>query len=149
MNPQQNPNTLCFILFHESESGWVAVLTDSQIASCNSQLAIFRGQLLNQYLYQGKEYRTEDGLNLYDFHARQYDPALGRFLAVDPAGQFSNPYLGMGNNPVVGVDPDGKWVNYVLGGVVRAIQGYMIAQNNPEMSGLKGALTYDIKNFMK
>ncbi|MDH5380605.1 MAG: hypothetical protein OEW75_07130, partial [Cyclobacteriaceae bacterium] len=110
----------CFILFHESESGWVAVLTDSQIASCNSQLAIFRGELLNQHLYQGKEYRTEDGLNLYDFHARQYDPALGRFLAVDPAGQFSNPYLGMGNNPVVGVDPDGKivWMPVIIAAAV-------------------------------
>ena len=29
---------------------------------------------------------------------------------MDPARQFASPYVGMGNNPVVGVDPDGEWV---------------------------------------
>ena len=27
---------------------------------------------------------------------------------MDPARQFASPYVGMGNNPVVGVDPDGR-----------------------------------------
>lgn len=62
----------------------------------------------NRFLYQGKEWQTELGLNLYDFHARQFDPALGRFLAVDAASQFSSPYLGMGNMPIMGIDPDGN-----------------------------------------
>lgn len=30
-----------------------------------------------------------------------------RWLAPDPAGQFYSPYLGMGNNPINGTDPDG------------------------------------------
>ena len=63
----------------------------------------------NRFLYQGKEWQTELGLNLYDFHARQFDPALGRFLAVDAASQFSSPYLGMGNMPTYSVDPDGNF----------------------------------------
>ena len=32
-----------------------------------------------------------------------------RWLSPDPAGQFHSPYLGMGNNPISGVDPDGQW----------------------------------------
>jgi len=32
-----------------------------------------------------------------------------RWLTPDPAGQYHSPYLGMGNNPVNGVDPDGAW----------------------------------------
>jgi hypothetical protein len=70
---------------------------------------------------------------MYDFHARMYDPALGRFGSVDPQGQFANPYLGMGNNPVVGVDPDGEFlfvpilIGAAIGGVInlgiKAAQG--------------------------
>jgi hypothetical protein len=34
--------------------------------------------------------------------------ALGRWFAVDPQNQFASPYTGMGNNPVMMVDPDGE-----------------------------------------
>ena len=46
----------------------------------------------------------------YDFLSRSYDPVLGRFFAVDPAGQFGSPYVGMGNVPHMGIDPDGEFV---------------------------------------
>ncbi|MEQ9297628.1 MAG: RHS repeat-associated core domain-containing protein [Cyclobacteriaceae bacterium] len=59
----------------------------------------------NDFRYQGKEYDKE--LQWYDFHARQYDPYLGRFLAADPLMQFSSPYNGMGNNPINLIDPTG------------------------------------------
>ncbi len=36
-----------------------------------------------------------------------YDPAIGRWMSRDPAGQYASPYVGMGNNPVDHVDPDG------------------------------------------
>lgn len=54
---------------------------------------------------------AESGLNLYDFHARLYDPALGRFMAVDPQGYlkpYNSPYVGVMNNPIMNVDPDGE-----------------------------------------
>ncbi len=38
---------------------------------------------------------------------REYDAVIGRWTAVDPKGQFYSPYVGMGNNPVGGIDPDG------------------------------------------
>lgn len=36
-----------------------------------------------------------------------WDSRLARWTSTDPYGQFHSPYLGMGNNPVSGVDPDG------------------------------------------
>jgi RHS repeat-associated protein len=39
--------------------------------------------LPNKYLYQGNKMQDEDGLDLYDFHARQYDPQIGRFWGAD------------------------------------------------------------------
>jgi RHS repeat-associated protein len=66
------------------------------------------GEVANRYHYQGKEYEGKTGL--HDFHARQYDPILGRFKSLDPANQFASGYVGMGNNPVMGVDPDGRFV---------------------------------------
>jgi hypothetical protein len=37
-----------------------------------------------------------------------WDPYIGRWISPDPAHQFASPYLGMGNNPMNGVDPDGR-----------------------------------------
>ena len=85
-----------------------------------------KGFTANQYLYQGKEYRQEEGLNYYDFHARQYDPALGRFIGTDPARQFASGYVGMGNNPVVGVDPDGEEAVTLASIATAAIVGAVI-----------------------
>jgi RHS repeat-associated protein len=58
-----------------------------------------------RYLYTGQEWDSE--LGLYNYHARQYHPALGRFLTPDPAHQFANPYCYVGNNPINAVDPTG------------------------------------------
>src|SRR5699024_444495 len=75
--------------------------------------------VLNKYLYQGKE--RLDSLGWYDFHARMYSPVLGRFLGVDPAGQFASGFVGMGNNPTVMVDPNGElawFVPLIIGAVI-------------------------------
>ena len=73
----------------------------------------------NIYLYQTKELNKTAGQsgnygNLYwnDFHARQYDAQLGRFTTHDPMGQFHSGFVGMGNNPVSMIDPDGMWTNW-------------------------------------
>lgn len=38
-----------------------------------------------------------------------YDQQIGRWNTQDPKLQYESPYLGMGNNPINGVDLDGKW----------------------------------------
>ncbi len=100
----------------------------------------------NRFLYQQKQWITEENapLDLYDFHARLYDPALGRFLGVDPQNQFASPYTGMGNNPVMGVDPDGEFVfSFALKklslsfirGVVDAIDQGDVGRMDPTLRG--------------
>lgn len=60
----------------------------------------------DRYGYQG-QYAEKDESGYNHFEARDYDARIGRWLIPDPAGQYYSPYLGMGNNPVSGVDPDG------------------------------------------
>ncbi len=50
--------------------------------------------------------------------ARFYDPDLGRFLQVDPAGEFWNSYSYGPNNPISGVDETGRIWNVVIGAAV-------------------------------
>ena len=63
------------------------------------------------YKYNGKEFDTKKGLNWYDYGARYYDAALGRFTTVDPSSEnyyAFNPYSYCVNNPIKYIDPDGK-----------------------------------------
>ena len=62
------------------------------------------------YKYNGKELDRENGLDWYDYGARHYDAALGRFLTRDPMaeGYFStSPYAYCLNNPIFYIDPLG------------------------------------------
>ncbi len=63
----------------------------------------------NKYTYNGKELVDEFGLNWYHYGARYYDPQIGRWHSIDPADEFHSPYVYCANNPVMLVDPDGKW----------------------------------------
>jgi len=75
----------------------------------------------------------------YDFHARQYDAALGRWFGVDPQDQFASPYLAMEDRtlrispmerfsegpgcrgaPVMMVDPDGEFVQFLVPMIIGA-----------------------------
>ena len=63
--------------------------------------------------YTGKEAQNEDFGTCYtDFGARQYSPALRRWMTPDPLSEKyygTSPYAFCNNNPVNFVDPDGRF----------------------------------------
>lgn len=57
--------------------------------------------------YQGEFAEKEAATGWASFELRSYDPAIGRWMTIDPYGQYWSPYLAMGNDWVNLVDPDG------------------------------------------
>lgn len=65
---------------------------------------------LQPYKYSSKELDRQNGLDLYDFSARMYDPMLPGTTTQDPLAEkyFSiSPYTWCAGNPVSFVDPSG------------------------------------------
>ena len=62
------------------------------------------------YKYNGKELDAKNGLNWYDYGARQYDPTLGRFMKID---RYSEKYYTLSpfqygvNSPTNNIDING------------------------------------------
>jgi len=72
-------------------------------------------QTANQpYKYNGKKLDRFQGVDMYDYGARHYDAALGRWFTVDPMAEkyysFSQ-YVYCANNPVRFIDPNGKEID--------------------------------------
>ncbi len=66
-----------------------------------------------RYGYQGQEkVAGMDEVNGWDnFELRMWNSSIVRWMSPDPYGQFASAYIGMGNNPVNGRDPDGGYYN--------------------------------------
>ena len=65
----------------------------------------------SEYTARSAELQDELNLNLYDYGARNYDPAIGRMLQIDPhSSKYTSitPYNYVINSPVNFIDPDGK-----------------------------------------
>ena len=68
----------------------------------------------NPYRYNGKELNEDLGLGWYDYGARWYDPATGRWMGVDALAEGYlgwSPYNYVMGNPVIYIDPDGNRVD--------------------------------------
>ncbi len=59
--------------------------------------------------YQGQFAEKDQETGFNHFEAREYDPRIMWWTVTDPAGQYWSPYVGMGNNPISGADPDGRF----------------------------------------
>ena len=77
----------------------------------NTGVSSLGNSLAQKYKFNGMELdESFETLNTYDFGARNYDPALGRWMNLDPLTEdmtrFS-PYNYAFGNPVYYIDPDG------------------------------------------
>lgn len=64
------------------------------------------------YTYNGKELVDDLDINLHDYGARYYDPAIARFTTIDPVAEAASgwtPYRYAFNNPIIFIDPDGMY----------------------------------------
>ncbi|MCC9070165.1 RHS repeat-associated core domain-containing protein [Flavobacterium sp. F-65] len=106
-----------------------------------------------KYKYNGKELQDESiggiQLNLYDFGARNYDPALGRWMNMDAMSEKYtdlSPYNYTINNPVNVIDPDGNdiilliWLsqNGDVGHAALAISNYKKDKDGNYVTDKKG-----------
>ena len=91
-------------------------------------------QSVQPYKYNGKELDRKGGLDWYDYGARYYDAALGRWHVVDPMAEeyYSlSPYVYCNNNPICNRDEEGKFINNIIGAVIggAADLGVQVAAN--------------------
>ena len=88
--------------------------------------------------FTGHEHLMEFGL--INMNGRMYDPVMSCFLSVDnyvqdpSCTQNFNRYAYCMNNPLKYTDPDGEWIQFLVGGLLGAWNGYSIAK----AAGLKG-----------
>lgn len=88
---------------------------------------------INPFRYRGYYYDVETGL--YYLNTRYYDPFACRFINADDISYIEpetigglNLYSYCGNNPVMGVDPNGTaWWNWVVSGLQIALGVALIA----------------------
>ena len=105
------------------------------------------------YKYNGKELDTKKGLNWYDYGARHYDAALGRWHVVDPMGEkyySTSSYGYCSNSPLIHIDPTGmdEWELDIYGNIVKHIATnkhdafYFLDENGKRIDGAFVLLDY-------
>ena len=85
----------------------------------NTGVSSLGNSVAQHYKYNGKEFDDSfnETLNTYDFGARNYDPALGRWMNIDPLAEDYyewSPYNFVYNSPLKFIDPTGEgplWVD--------------------------------------
>jgi RHS repeat-associated protein len=82
--------------------------------------------------FTGHEHYPE--LKIINMNGRLYDPVIGRMFSPDKYvanssfTQDFNRYSYARNNPLMYTDPDGEWIQFVLGAVIGGFSGYQIGK---------------------
>lgn len=109
------------------------------------RLATSTGATVNPHRFTGD--RFDDALGFYDFRARNYDPAVGRFIGRDPLPGAMNdprsqhPHLYAHGDPVNRFDPTGRFTlidvgaTLGIGDVLRGLDKVKSAVQLCRMSG--------------
>ncbi|MCE7990204.1 MAG: hypothetical protein DYG89_54375 [Caldilinea sp. CFX5] len=132
VTPQiDNPTQTKTRFYHGDHLGSATVLVDptGQVVARQSyhpfgQANQQAGAPAADYTYTGKE--LDEGIGLYYYGARYYDPVVGRFISADPLyfaqpetdladPQALNLYAYVRNNPIRNIDPDGEDVVIAYG----------------------------------
>ncbi len=101
---------------------------------------------LNPFRYRGYYYDTETGL--YFLKTRYYDPEVGRFITIDDLSYLDpesinglNLYAYCGNNPVMNVDPSGRFL-FTLFSIIGTICSIVCATAvSAAVAGVVGGIT--------
>lgn len=89
-----------------------------------------RNSLDYRYAFQGQELDQETGMEA--FQLRLWDGRIGRWLTTDPYAQYASPYLGMGNNPVNGIDPNGGFFGWIRSHLHQLFNGGEVYKNDDD-----------------
>lgn len=113
-----NDNKYHYFIQDHQGNNRVVVDADGQVEEVNDYYP-FGGLMASSsgdvqpYKYNGKELDRKGGLDWYDYGARMYDAALGRWHVVDPMAEKYydwSPYTYCLDNPLKYIDSDGKQV---------------------------------------
>ena len=108
--------------------------------------ALLTGDTSHPFRFTGKELDKLNSLNMYDFGARWYDVAgVPMWTSVDPLAEKYyplTPYSYCAGNPVNKIDPDGRAVNLLAGGIgaiagaaINASVAYLEGKDSKEILG--------------
>ncbi|HAH59026.1 MAG TPA: hypothetical protein DCL86_12835 [Bacteroidales bacterium] len=98
----------------------------------------------NEYLYNGKMFQDELGLDWLDYGARMYDPIIGRFPSSDPISEsfyHVTPYNYAENEPVGSIDLWGLQRLRIAGNIALTSGKWGIKGNLSNLIGVGGSYT--------